>query len=331
MSESKSNQSQRHYQERAERALERARKASPPPAGELVQLPPRSLESAFKLEQNLGCELPVCVSNRKDVDGESIEVTTDEGVTWKLVRTADSKLPAPEHYLYWLWFLDRCQAAAEKSQNGEPPRIILEPMEIFDLFSGGAHGGMNYTYLDDAFTRFSRMVISVRAAFFEGDREYESRANLGTLCYYSSWRSRPRKDQKAFEFSNGWIAPGQILWDSINFGYIKSVPLKPLRELSYVAQRLYTFLSKHCKPGGEFAISPAKLLPKIPTVVHSRVQAKMAPHHEALAKVGFLSNVTFEGRGQSKLIIYKRTVAGCRHFWPEAPSEKSANCPGWDM
>lgn len=305
MSENENNQSQRFFQERAERALERARKTEP--EGELVQLPPRSLESSFKLEQNLGCELPVCVSNRRDVDAASIEVTTDEGVVWKLVRTADSKLPAPEYYPYWLWFLDRCQAASEKCENGKPPRIVLEPMEIFDLFVSDC-GGMNYTCLDDAFTRFSKMVISVRTAFFDCDRgrEYVSNSNLGTLCHYASWRSRPKKDQKAFEFAKGWIAPGPVLWSSIQSGYLKSVPIKPLRELGYVAQRLYTFLSKHCQPGGEFAISPAKLLPKIPAVVHSRVQAKMAPHHEALAKVGFLDDVIFEGRGQEKLIIYHR-------------------------
>jgi hypothetical protein len=285
-----------------------------------VKLPPRSLDSAFKLEQNLGCELPVCVANRRDVDAEFIEVTTDEGVVWKLERTVSSKLPAPEHYPYWLWFLDRCQAAAEKSVDGKLPRIVLEPMEIFDLF--GSHcGGKNYGYLDDAFSRFSRMVISAKTAFFEGEREYESRANLGTLCHYQSWRSRPKKDQKAFEFANGWIAPGHLLWSSIQAGYIKSVPLKPLRELGYVAQRLYTFLSKHCEPGGEFAISPDKLLPKIPTVIRrDMLGVKLAPHHDALAKVGFLEGVTFEGRGQSKLIIYQRTIAGCRHLWPEAPS-----------
>ena len=300
------------YQEIANRAIARMKEEDAKDAGpkenmgQLIKFPPRALEGSFKLEQNLGCELPVCVSNRRDCNKDFIEVTTDTGSIWSLERTARGKLPAPEHYPYWLWFLDRCHLAAEQGEHNSP-RILLDPVEIFDLF-GTPKGGTQYRNLDEAFERFSSMLIKKREAFFDGKRQYQGQANLGTLCYYVSWRAEPEKNQETFEFAKGWIAPGELLWTSIKSGYLKSVSLNPLRGLRYVGQRLYTYLSKHCPPSGEFAISPRKLLPKIPLYKPNKyLKRDLTPHHEDLAKQSFLDDVRFEGRGRDLLIVYRRT------------------------
>jgi hypothetical protein len=249
--------------------------------------------------------LPVCVSNRRDVNKLSIDITTDFGQVWSLERTAKSKLPAPEHYPYWLWFLDRVQAAAEEGCT-DAPRIELNPPELFDLF-GAPHGGRRYQQLDEAFERFSLLVIRQRSAFFDGQREYESKANLGLLCSYRSWRIKPQKDQEVLDFARGWIYPGPILWASVRAGYLKSVPLTSLRGLDYVGQRLLTYLSKHCRPKGEFSVSSEKLLPKIPLECSpDQLKRRLDPHHEALAKEGFLANAEIEGRGANKLLTYRR-------------------------
>ena len=278
----------------------------PEPAGKLIKLPPRALDGSFKLEQNLGCELPVCAPNRRAVNEGMIEVVTDDGTQWRLVRTFNSKLPAPEHYPYWLWFLDRCQVASERGEE-QAPVIKLDPVELFDLF-GGPNGGSRYNDLDEGFERFSKLVIDRSTAFHLPDgRAARDRATLGTLCLYRSWRIRPKKDQQIFEFAKGGIVPGPVLWSSVQGGYLKSIPLAPLRELGYVGQRLYTYLSKHCRPGGEFVIAASKLLPKIPmTCPPDQLKTKLRPHHEQLGKLGFLADATFDGRGENLKLIYRR-------------------------
>lgn len=273
--------------------------------GRLIRLRPRQTDS-LKLEQNLGCELPVCVSNRRDVNKPAIEITTDTGKVWMLERGALSKLPAPEHYPYWLWFLDRLHAAAEQGID-RAPRIELNPSELFELF-GSSRGGKSYEHVDDAFKRFGSLLVKERSAFFDGGREYETSATLGVLCFYRSWRAKPAKGQEILDFAKGWVSPGPVLWASVCSGYLKSVPLKPLRGLDYVGQRLFTYLSKHCRAGGEFTIATQKLLPKIPLECPpDQLKHRLAPHHEALAKEGFLADVKIDGRGADKRIAYHRT------------------------
>lgn len=305
-----------YYEKRAQEIVEAQKSAAavqdqpqekkPEPAGKLIKLPPRALDGSFKLEQNLGCELPVCAPNRRAVDNETIEVATDDGKVWCLERSVRSKLPAPEHYPYWLWFLDRCQAALSES-DGKAPAIKLDPVELFDLF-GSPKGGACYAQIDEAFERFSSLLIRHRAAFVMKGKTYEEKANLGTLCFYRSWRAKPDKDQEMFEFAKGCVVPGPVLWSSVQGGYLKSIPLSPIRELGYVGQRLYTYLSKHCQPGGEFIISASKLLPKIPmNCPPDQIKTQLRKHHEQLGKVGFLADVAFDGRGKDLKLTYRRS------------------------
>lgn len=316
--------SEEEYQAILARALARGESAEvvaaeqpeDPKRGEVFDLSLKRF--SFKLEQNLGCELPVCVASRRETKRQYIEVVTDEGVIWRLTRQAGGCLPAPEHYPYWLWFLDRCQGAAEYGLI-EPPQIVLNPPEIFDLFGApkrskrsGFHGS-RYDSLDAAFKRFSALLINKRGAFFDGNRTYSGEANLGTLCYYVSWRADPDEKQQVLEFAKGAIIPGKLLWDSIRAGYLKSVPLEPLKHLTYVEQRLLTYLAKHCRPGGQFTIAPDKLLPKIPLHCPTdKIRHRLGPHHEALARAGFLHDARIEGRGNRKLIVYER----CKDTFP---------------
>lgn len=272
----------------------------------VIRLPARQPTGSLKLEQNLGCELPVCVANRRDVNKPSIDVVMDNGQKWSLERSAKSRLPAPEHYPYWLWFLDRLQAAAETGETLSP-MIEICPSEVFDLF-GSLRGGRQYQQLDEAFSRFSLLTIREKSAFFDGGREYETDANLGQLCSYRSWKLKPENGREAFGYVRGCIVPGALLWASVRAGYLKSVPIQQFTGLEYPGQRLLTYLSKHCRPNGDFAVSPRKLLPKIP--MHcpaNKIKHKLDPHHNALAKCGFLADAQILGRGARKVIQYRRS------------------------
>lgn len=284
--------------------------ASPrsPPA-QVIDLAPRRPTGSLKLEQNLACELPVCVANRRDVQRQTIEFESDAGVVWRLARTADRLLPAPEHYRLWLWFLDRCHSAAERGAR-EAPSIKLNPPELFQLFGGGLRGGGSwYQRIDEAFERFSSLVIRTSAAFYLKGQSHQLKGNLGTLIQYRSWRAKPDQSQEPFDFVKGAAIPGPLLWASIQSGYLLSVPLEPLQHLEgYIAQRLYTYLCKHCRSGGEFTISIRKLLAKIPMSIALRDAGKaLRPHHKALLELGFLNREPqFSGRGEDRLVTYYR-------------------------
>lgn len=287
------------------RETEERTELNKPKLGKVIKLPAKKPDDPIlRLEQNLGCELPVCVSNRRQVNDIAIEATEDGTTTWRLVRTADSFLPAPEHYLLWLWFLDRCQAAA-KAGHKRPPRIAIDPQELHDLF-GGSLDGRWYENIHEAFRRFSRLVIEAHQSFHGG---YD--ATLGTLCYFVSRRMKNVPPDELEGFDWGWIAPGQMLWESVLAGYMKAVPMQTMLRLphsAYVAQRLTTYLMKHCRPGETFKISLAKLLPKIPLSCSSdQIKTKLRPHHKALLEAGFLAGEpVYEGRGASAMVTYER-------------------------
>lgn len=297
----------------------RETEAKEKPAGKLICLGAKVLESHMKLEQNLGCEFPVCVANRKHVKHDYIETVTDRGI-WRLARSTDSLLPAPEHYPYWLWFLDRCQTAYERGAK-EAPWIVIHPPEIFELFGmkrrggakkpgerlrrGASYSGFYYDELDNAFMRFSRLIIAQRAALYLKGVGYHGQTSMGTLCNYTSWRTVPQKGQEVMDFVKGSIQPGPVIWGSIRAGYLKSCPsFEKLLPLGYIAQRLTLFLTKHCQPGEQFTISAAKLLLRIPMTCSSdEMKRQLRPHHESLLETGFLDRVVIEGRGSLDRIM----------------------------
>lgn len=294
--------------EKSEREEQEAKaKEKRPKLGKLIRLPAKKPEDqVLRLEQNLGCEMPVCVGNRRDVNKVAIEVPVDETTVWRLVRTADTSLPAPEHYPLWLWFLDRCQAAA-KAGCTTPPRIPINLAEMQALFGRkGNMGGKWYNNIDDAFWRFSHLVVEIQRGNPKPGKRRAVEAVLGTLCYYASWREEGTEGR---EFERGWVAPGQMLWESILAGYIKAVPMQIMRGLpSYVAQRLMTYLAKHCRPGETFKISLTKLLPKIPLdCPNNEAKKRLRTHHKVLLDTRFLVSIPiFEGRGSSTMVTYAR-------------------------
>jgi hypothetical protein len=299
---------------KAAAAEEREAAKEKPKLGKVIKLPAKQPEDPIlRLEQNLGCELPVCVSNRRDVGGIAIEVNVDGSTTWKLVRAANSLLPAPEHYVLWLWFLDRCQAAARAGCK-VPPRIAVDPKELHRLF-GGKLDGRWYENIHKAFSRFANLIVQIHRASHAPTKSRGMDATLGTLCYFVSRRSEGIEPEDLEDFDWGWIAPGQMLWESILAGYVKAVPMQTMLRLpssAYVAQRLTTYLMKHCRPGDSFKISLVKLLPKIPLSCPSdQIRKKLRPHHEALVKAGFLAKAPiFEGRGTGTMVTYERTLLG---------------------
>ena len=267
-------------------------------------------DSVLRLEQNLGCELPVCVSNRSDVKNESIEVVIDGEKIWRVERLVTSLLPTPEHYPIWLWFLDQCQAAAE-SGCVQTPRIVLNLPALAKSLGRKADGRW-YDDVNEAFCRLSRLVITDCKSFhLPGEKPLASGTALGTVCYYGSWREDDTKDNKASVVGAiGWVAPGALLWTSIQQQYLKAIPLLSVSNLkSYVAQRLFLYLSKHCQAGRSFKISTSKLLPRIPIDCPSdKIKYRLRPHHKALVDIEFLAHEPqYDGRGSGLMVTYTRT------------------------
>ncbi|RYF46336.1 MAG: hypothetical protein EOO38_14305 [Cytophagaceae bacterium] len=264
----------------------------------------------LRLEQNLGCELPVCVPNRSDVGKEAIEIRSGDNLIWRLVRAADSLLPAPEHHPVWLWILDRSHAAFQAGHN-EAPRIAVNLHELA-VALGRKPDGRWYRDVNEAFIRFSRMIITAGQSLYVGEENefVDTSGAFGTLCNYVSWRTTDAKERKTLvDGADGWVQPGPFVWESIRQGYLKAIPLPQMREIkAYVAQRLYLYLSKHCKPGGQYKVSVNKLLPKIPmSCTTDQVRKKLKPHHAALLKFGFLAcEPVYEGRGQGLMVTYQR-------------------------
>lgn len=283
--------------------------------GKLIRLPAKEPDDLLlRLEQNLGCELPVCVSNRRDVNQESIRVSIGEDTIWELTRLANSLLPAPEHYRVWLWLLDRLYEAAASGQK-ELPKIIVNPTEVHRVLPG-KKSGSRYMELDEGLMRLAGLNITIKRKFYspDGDFSEEGRGQYGALFTYASWRTTNAKNREALvDFKKGWIVPSQILWGSVLNGYVKAVFLQPLRQMnSYVAQRLMVYLSKHCKLGSVYKVSLAKLLPRIPmNCTYDETKRRLKPHHEALVAAGFLAREpVFDGRGSDLMVTYERTRQG---------------------
>ena len=279
--------------------------------GALVVVPPKlPSDSVLRVEQNVGCELPVCVNNRRDVKKSTIEICLGENVIWKLKRPADGLLPAPEHYGLWLWLLDRFQAAWY-TQGEDRPRIEINLDELKVLF-GQEKGGAWYQTIDDAFTRFSELGVSVHTAYHTPEGvDIDKKTICGPLCYYSSWRKKSFSKSKGVSISEarGWIAPGDFIWETIKKGYVKAIPLQPILQLPYVSQRLLAYLMKHCRPGASYKVTLQKMLPKIPIdCPNKNRQTRLKAHHEALLREKFLACMpVFEGRGDRAMVTYTRT------------------------
>lgn len=277
--------------------------------GKVIRLPVKALDDPYlRLEQNFGCELPVCVSNRRDVKKEAIEITVGMA-TWRLERAASTLLPSPEHHPLWMLFLDRCHAAA-RAGHVKAPRIVLNPAEVHALLGGNKNGEW-YKNIDEAFWRFSHLIVERSTGFCERTGKPMGTEVLGTLCYYASAR-RGADPNELEDASMGWVAPGPLLWESIRAGYLKAIPMQTMWQLSsYVAQRLFAYLSKHCRAGGQFKISLAKLLPKIPMECSVKeAKRKLRSHHKVLVETGFLAREPlFEGRGANVMVTYERALA----------------------
>lgn len=284
---------------------------------EVIHLRPLTTSEDIWTEQNLGCELPVCVSNRKHVKDPAITFSTDDGRHWRLERGVCGKLPAPEYYKYWLWFVDRCVRAAAESPKA-PPWIDVNPLELFDLFGHGK-SGERYRIIDDAFKAFAELRMTAKSAFYDptNGRVFHEEAHT-SLCDYISWREESLSGGDPRNPPRAKIRPGYMLWESVKADYVKSFPLEPIKDLPYVSQRLFTYISKHCLPGRHYTVNVWKMLPKIPLELRSnQVKTVLNRYHADLISKGFLLPMTpakpgdppgveWKGRGKNLIVTYSR-------------------------
>ena len=293
------------------------------PATELariIPLRPLSPEDQAFVEQNFGCEFPVCVSNRRHRKMEKIEFTTEKGAHFRLTRDVTGMFPGPEAYKFWLWFLTKCSQAAQKFSKQPlgsvpPPLIGIDPVELGEVFDApkskrdGSFGGSWYDLLDESFNLFADLRVTSRKAIWDAEskRHITLTGKEGLLSYWS-WRERQDwSGQTAFDFKKGGARPSQLLWDSIRAGYGLSVGLlKDIGTLGFIALRLQTWLTKHGNLQPEAGWFASSILPKIPLQTPpDQLKRVLAGPHQELLDIGFFSQpATFSGRGKKLRIRY---------------------------
>ena len=287
----------------------------------IIQLRPLSPENKAFVEQNFGCELPVCVSNRRARKNDKIEFTTEKGAHFRITRDACGLLPGPEHYKYWIWFLAMTSKAAlkftDKPLRAVPaPWIPIDPVEIGDAIgatrskTSNSYAGSLYDSIDDAFGSFAGLRITTRNAFWDAERKkHIMLEGQDPLISYRSWREE-RDDDDGFGFTKGAAKPSQPLWDSIRSGYGLTVgQLKEASSLSYIALRLKTWLTKHARFQPNEGWFVKSLLPKIPLQTPPQhVKMRLKPAHDELMAIGFLkAEPTYLGRGTKLRVHYQLT------------------------
>lgn len=152
----------------------------------------------LRLQQNFGCEFSVCVSNRRDVKNDPIEMRLDNGSILAIERTSRSLLAAPEHNSFWLVLLDMFQAAAQAGHS-KAPRTAIILQELAQRLGRQDGGGRWYADVDEALSRFGRTVVTNTGALHMPNGEHFSDAGgaLRTLIYYQSWPLKNATERKA--------------------------------------------------------------------------------------------------------------------------------------
>jgi hypothetical protein len=265
------------------------------------------LDRYVRVEIMYGCEIPVCVGRRCDMDNTFLQTSTGP-VMRRLVRTAiaGSKLPGPAHYAQWMLALDRWREAAKQGVL-ERPWIEVYPEEYQLILKGEmGNGGTFYKVLDEGFRHFSHLVVN-NVENINTDEEIQS--SLGTLCDYVSWRHKKRGCKV------GLLRPGPEVWKQIRELHLKQIDFEHVKTLgTYTAQRLYVYLCRHFgKDKSQWSIGLNKLLPKIPMKIpQTPAQMKetrntLRKNHRKLVEIGFLEDMpTIDEAGTLTYFITQR-------------------------
>jgi hypothetical protein len=155
-------------------------------------------------------------------------------------------------------------------------------------------GGSGYKQIEEALDRFKGTSIKAKNGFYDNARKFYATKNFGIIDDYelmdSSKPGPPGQDNFPFSYVN----LGEVLYESIQAGYIKSLNMKTYFELEGpLAKRLYRYLDKKAYNKKKFEINLFTL-----AEVHlglqkckylSQIKQQLSHAHEELVKAGFLN------------------------------------------
>jgi len=203
--------------------------------------------------------------------------------------------------------------ALGKEQGFKSRQLFFSRYRLCQIM-GWKINGRSYQRIGDALDRFSGMRIKADNALYDNARKGYVTKNFGIIDNYelfdSSKPETPRQD--TFPFS--YVYLNQVLYESINAGYIKSIDVKTYYRLdSSITKRLYRYLDKKRYDGkkkfGMDLLTLAYTHIGFDEKVYkyaSLIKHKLNPAHEELIKAGFLKSAEYQktSDGTSEKVIY---------------------------
>jgi len=200
---------------------------------------------------------------------------------------------------------------AGKEQGFKSRKIYFSRYKLCQIM-GWEDKGWSYKRMEEAFDRFKTMGIKAVNGFYDNEKKAYVTKHFGIIDDYELFE-RKQKDhpgQQTFSFS--YVRLNEVLFESIQAGYIKTIDAKLYYSLgSAIAKRLFRYLDKKKYDGkrkfeiGIFNLAEAHLglkLCKYP----SQIKQQLNPAHEELIQAGFLKSAEYQktSDGSSEKVVY---------------------------
>lgn len=201
--------------------------------------------------------------------------------------------------------------AIGKEQDFQSRKILFSRYRLCQIM-GWKLGGANYKRVEDTLKRFKGVSIYAKNALWDNKKKSYITMGFGIIDEFCLFDSPRTVKQDTFPLS--YVNLGEVLYESIKAGYIKSIDVKTYYELeSSITKRLYRYLDKKRYDGKrKFEIDLFNLAythigfdEKVYKYA-SLIKHKLNSAHEELIHTGFLTGAEYQktNDGDSEKVIY---------------------------
>jgi hypothetical protein len=198
-----------------------------------------------------------------------------------------------------------------KEQNFQSRKIFFSRYRLCQIM-GWKLGGANYNRVEETLKRFKGVSIYAKNALWDNKKKSYITMGFGIIDEFYLFDSPRSVKHETLPLS--YVNLGEVLYESIKAGYIKSIDIKTYYELeSFITKRLYRYLDKKRYDGKrKFEIDLFTL-----AYTHigfdekayryaSLIKNKLNHAHEELVKAGFLKGAEYRktNDGDSDKVIY---------------------------
>jgi hypothetical protein len=207
--------------------------------------------------------------------------------------------------------------AIGKAQGFPSRKIEFSRKRLLEIM-GWEIKGQDYERINGALRRLKGVTIEAKNAWWDNERKGYVTKLFGIIDdveYADSREKRKKEPQGQMEFSLSYVNLSEVLFQSIQAGYIKTLDITTYFKLkSAIAKRLYRYLDKKKYDSKKhftmnlFTLAEAHLgLQK--TKFASHIKEKLDPAHEELQEAGFLASWKYEktSDSSSEKVIYTFT------------------------